>query len=120
MKQSWTLYYNPKCGSCRKALEILKQRKIEPQIVEYLKTPPTIAELEKIAHKLGTNWPLMVRTKEPIFDQLDLKLNDAAKDKVLKAIAQHPILLQRPIVVCGKTAIVARPPETLIQLCLSA
>lgn len=116
MKKDWTLYYNPKCGSCRNALRILRDGKIEPRIVEYLKTPPTVGELKEIARLLGSAWLSMIRVKEPIFADLKLTLDEASKPQLLQAIAKHPILLQRPIAIHGEKIVVARPPEKVSEI----
>lgn len=110
----WTIYYNPKCGSCRNALAILEKNKIKPVVVEYLKTPPTLAELKTLAKKKGVTISEMVRSKEPIYAELGLE--GASADKLLKAVAENPILLQRPLVVRGDRAVVARPPEKVSEL----
>lgn len=115
MSEKWTIYYNPKCGTCRNTLEILKEKGIEPRLVEYLKTPPSLAELKEIARKLGSQWPDMVRTKEPVFAEEKLHLS-MPQGTLLKAIAENPELLQRPIVVRGDRAVVARPPEKVEEL----
>lgn len=110
----WTIYYNPKCGSCRKALDLLKSRKIEPRIVEYLKMPPSAAEVEKLIALVG-DAHAVVRSKEDEYAVHGLSDRSTAK-QVAAAIAKDPILLQRPIVVRGRRAVVARPPEKAGEL----
>jgi arsenate reductase len=112
----WTIYFNSKCGSCRKALEILKKRKINPVIVEYLKTPPSLKTLDSICKAIGGNVEDMIRKKEPIFEELGLEKGNESKEEWLKTIEKHPILLQRPIVVKGTKGVVARPPEKVEEL----
>jgi len=112
-----TIYHNPKCSNSRGALALLQQRGITPTVVEYLKTPPTKADLRKLAAALkaaaGKDWPGlrdgMLRTKEPVYAELGLK--DASDDALLAAVAEHPILLNRPIVTTPKGTVLARPPE---------
>jgi len=112
-----TIYHNPKCSNSRGALALLQQKGITPTIVEYLKTPPTKADLKKLAAALkatcGKAWPGlrdgMLRTKEPVYAELGLK--DASDDALLAAVAEHPILLNRPIVTTPKGTVLARPPE---------
>lgn len=111
----WTLYYNPKCGTCRNTLEILRAKKIEPRIVEYLKTPPTLTELETIVKKTGGDAHAIVRAKEDEYGEAGLSLESNAK-KILAAIVKHPILLQRPIVLSPKGGVVARPAEKVKDL----
>lgn len=111
----WTIYYNPKCGTCRNTLEILKSKKIEPKIVEYLKNPPSQAELETIIQAVGGNAQEIVRAKEDEYAQEKLSEN-SSNDRIVKAILKHPILLQRPIVIKDKKGVVARPPEKVNEL----
>ena len=107
---SWTIYYNPKCGTCRKTLDRLKAKKISPAIVEYLKTPPTLAELKEIVKKVGGDAHAIVRSKEPVYEELGLGPN-SSQSEIIYAILKEPVLLQRPIVVRDDRAVVARPPE---------
>ena len=110
----WTIYYNPKCGTCRKTLELLKSRDIEPRIVEYLKTPPSAADLEGIIDAVGDAHAI-VRAKEEEYAAHKLSPTSSRK-AIVQAIVKDPILLQRPIVVRGKRAVVARPPEEVEAL----
>jgi arsenate reductase len=113
---SWTIYYNPKCGTCRKALELLKSKKIEPRVVKYLKTPPSADEIESILKKLNMEPREMVRSKEPIYEELKLGTVKKSRAEWLKIIHENPILIQRPIVVKDNLAVIARPPEELLKL----
>lgn len=110
-----TVYYNPHCSKCRQAVALLSERGIEPERREYLKTAPDRVELEGLMTLLGTDDPRsFVRSKESVFAELGLA--DADRDAVLDAITNHPTLLERPIVVRGDRAVVARPPELLLEL----
>jgi arsenate reductase len=110
-----TIYHNPACTSSRNTLAILTTRGLEPEIVEYLKTPLTKIELQALAGKLAVapGWPGlregMMRAKEPVY--ADLALDGASDEALFAAMAEHPILLNRPIVVTGKGARLCRPPE---------
>jgi arsenate reductase len=108
----FTIYHNPRCSKSRKALEILQNHHIHPVIMEYLKTP---LNLEQIT-QLRSHFDLkdFVRFDEPVFKKLNLTLENEAS--VLDAILKEPILMQRPIVVCGDRAIIARPPEKVLEL----
>ena len=116
------LYHNPGCSNSRGALAILRERGIEPVIVEYLKSPPTRAELEALAGKLrataGSAWPGlrdgMLRAKEAAWSEL--KLDGASDEVLLKSAAAHPVLLNRPIVVTAKGARLCRPPERVLEI----
>ncbi len=115
--EQWTIYYNPKCGTCRKTLALLNDNGIKPVIVEYLKHPLTETTINQLLALLKAQPLDIIRAKEEEFDAL--RLGDGAKTKaqLVKAISQNPILLQRPIVVRGNSAaIVARPPEKVLEL----
>ena len=112
----WTIYYNPKCGTCRKTLEILEKKKIKPRIVEYLKTPPTPKEIEAILKKLNLEPAEMVRKKEEIYSELKLDSGKHSRAEWLAIIAANPILIERPIVVRDDKAVIARPPEEVENL----
>lgn len=105
----WTIYYNPKCGTCRKTLDLLKSRKIEPKVIEYLKTPQTVAEVNAIIDAVG-DAHAVVRAKEDEYAANGLSPS-SSRAAIVAAIVKDPILLQRPIVLRGKKGVVARPPE---------
>jgi arsenate reductase len=110
-----TLWFQPRCSKARGARDLLAERNVETEIRPYLDEPPTVAELEDLLTKLGTDDPRsLVRTKEPVYRELGLA--DADRDDLLAAIVAHPILLERPIVVRGGRAVIARPPERLLEL----
>jgi arsenate reductase len=109
------LYVNDKCSKCRSALAILDERSVEARHVRYLDDPPTRADLENLMRQLGIDDPRqMMRTGESVYGELGLA--DATPDELLAAITAHPILLERPIFVVGDRAVVARPPERLLEL----
>jgi arsenate reductase (glutaredoxin) len=110
-----SMYYNPRCSKCRTAQGLLAERGIEARIVEYLNEPPTMDELRRLMTQLGIDNPrAMMRTGEAVYT--DLNLADAPPEALLNAIVAHPILLERPIVVRGDQAVIARPPELLLEL----
>lgn len=110
-----TIYHNPSCSNSRKALEIIRSRGIEPAIVEYLKTPLTPQKLRHlIKEQMKVPVRDVMRTKEAAYAQM--KLDEADDDTLFCAIAAHPILLNRPIVVTGKGARLCRPGETVEEL----
>ncbi len=110
----WKIYFNPNCSKCREALGLLRKNGIEPTVVEFLKSPPTVVELQGLVKTLKVETRDLVRTQEAIFKDLHLDLSD--EESVLKAITIHPILLVRPIVLNGRRGVIARPPETLLSL----
>ncbi len=109
------LYVNYECSKCRSALAILDERAVEAEHVRYLEDAPTVADLERLMAMLGIDDPrAMMRTGEPVYAELGLDSADAAA--LLGAITRHPILLERPIFVVGDRAVIARPPERLLEL----
>ncbi|HEX3944837.1 MAG TPA: arsenate reductase (glutaredoxin) [Rhizomicrobium sp.] len=110
-----TIYHNPKCSNSRRCLEIVREEGFEPTIIEYLQHPPTAAALERLVREMGISVRDVIRTKEePVYAELNLK--DANDGALLKAVANHPILLNRPIVVTDKGAKLCRPPELVRDL----
>jgi len=111
-----TLYHNPACGNSRGALEILRERKADFDIIEYLKEHPTRQALEKIVAMLDGPVADLVR-KDKLFKELGLSPDKYADKKAVVALLlEHPELMQRPVVIRGKRAIIARPPEKLETL----
>ncbi|HEV7465889.1 MAG TPA: arsenate reductase (glutaredoxin) [Candidatus Dormibacteraeota bacterium] len=109
------LYFNPACSNCRAARGLLEERGVPVRIVEYLDERPSRADLERLMALLGIDDPrAMIREKEPQYAELGLAT--ASRDAVLDAVVQNPILLQRPILVRGDRAVIARPPERLLEL----
>jgi arsenate reductase len=109
-----TIYHNPKCSNSRRCLEIIREEGFEPTIIEYLKFPPSRTELERLIGKMGIGAREVIRTKEPVYSELNLAT--AGEPALLKAIAAHPILLNRPIVVTDKGAKLCRPPDLVHDL----
>lgn len=105
------IYHNPRCTKSRLTLEMLKSRGLEPQVIEYLKTPPDAGTLADLAAKLGVPVRAMMRSQEAPYKELGLA--DADDAALIKAITEHPILLERPIVVNGAKAAIGRPPENV-------
>ena len=109
------MYFNPRCSKCRTAEGLLQERGVDAEIVRYLDAPPTVDELRRLMRLLGIDDPrAMMRTGEDVYKELHL--DTAQGDDLLRAISEHPILLERPIVVRGDRAVIARPPERLLEL----
>ncbi|MHB8681229.1 MAG: arsenate reductase (glutaredoxin) [Acidimicrobiales bacterium] len=110
-----TLYFNPACSKCRSAAGILAEHGVEATVVRYLDDPPTGADLRRLMAMLGIDDPrAMMRTGEAVYGELGL--DAASADELLAAITAHPILLERPILVVGEQAVIARPPERLLDI----
>ncbi len=113
--ETLTIYHNPRCSKSRQALALLQERKVPLRVVEYLKEPPTRAELAGLRRKLGLSPAQWIRKNEAELKEAHLDSN-APEDKLLDAMAKHPILIERPIVVRGDRAVVGRPPERVLEL----
>lgn len=111
-----TFYHNPRCSKSRKALELLRARNVEPAIVEYLTSPPSVSELDAILNMLEMEPRQLMRRSEAIYK--DLALDDESLDhhSLLQAMVEHPILIERPIVVADGRAALGRPPENVLDL----
>ena len=109
------VYVNPSCSKCRTALSLLEERGIKADTILYLDEPPTVADLRALMQLLAIDDPrLLMRTSEPVYAELEL--DQVAGDALLESITRHPILLERPIFVVGDRAVIARPPERLLEL----
>lgn len=112
---SVTIYHNPRCSKSRATLALLQEHGIEPTVVEYLKNPPDKQELEIITRKLGLKPEQIIRRGEDSFKQ-NFAGKSLSDDEWLEAMAQFPILIERPIVVKGDRAVIGRPPENVLDL----
>ncbi|KRW70997.1 arsenate reductase [Pseudomonas sp. TTU2014-105ASC] len=111
-----TLYHNPRCSKSRGALELLEAQGLTPEIVHYLETPPTAAELCALLDKLELAPRQLLRTGEDEYKALNLanpELSDAA---LIDAMVEHPRLIERPILVSGNKAVIGRPPEKILEI----
>ncbi len=110
------IYHNPKCGTSRNTLALIQNTGIEPEVIEYLKTPPSKQELKALINKMGVPVRDVIRAKEPLY--LELKLDDASlsDDDLLDAIVANPILINRPIVVTELGVKLCRPSELVLDI----
>ena len=111
-----TLYHNPRCGTSRTVLDILRNEIPDLTVVEYLKTPPDPDTLRDLASRLPTGAGSLLRTKEPLATELKLMEKDTTEEQIIKAISVHPILLNRPVVVTALGARVCRPAEIVREI----
>lgn len=110
------IYHNPECSKSRAALALLEENDVKPEIIYYLETPPSAEELRSLLAKLGLSLSDILRRSEEDFDELGLDDETLSQEIVLDLLQKHPHLLQRPIVVKGDKAIIARPPEDVLGL----
>ena len=113
MAQS-VIYHNPRCTTSRKTLELLRDNGIEPDVIQYLKTPPSRDELVKLITDAGIDVRTAVRKREPLYAELNLA--DADDDALLDAMATHPILIERPFVVTPRGTRLARPLDSVREI----
>ncbi len=109
-----TIYHNPRCGTSRSVLQALQERGLQPEIIEYLKTPPTRAQLAALIAAAGLSPRDAVRSKEALYQELNLEAAD--DERLLDAMAEHPILINRPIVVTEKGVRLCRPAAVLEEI----
>ena len=115
MSADVTIYHNPACGNSRNTLALIRERGIEPQVIEYLKTPPDRKTLLSILKKTKLKPRELLREK----DADKLGLGDTSKwsdDKIVEQMLEHPILMNRPIVITPLGAVLSRPPETVLEI----
>jgi arsenate reductase (glutaredoxin) len=108
------IFHNPRCSTSRKTLELLRDNGCDPEVVEYLKQPPSRGELEKLIHDAGIDVRPAVRKRESLYAELGLA--DASDEQLLDAMAEHPILIERPFVVTSKGTRLARPIDAVREI----
>lgn len=111
-----TLYHNPRCSKSREALALLEARGQIPRIVRYLDTPPDATTLKSLLKMLGIPARELLRSKEPEYEELGLADSKLSEARLIAAMVAHPRLIERPIAVDGKRAIIGRPPEKVLEL----
>lgn len=110
------IYHNPHCSKSRQTLQMLTERGVAPQVVEYLKTPPSHSELSQLLTLLGLEPRQLMRTKEPEYRELGLDNPDLDRTALIDAMVRHPKLIERPIIVNGSRAAIGRPPENVLKI----
>jgi arsenate reductase len=110
------IYHNPRCGKSRQTLALIEEAGIEPEVIEYLKTPPTAEELDAILKKLKLEPQQLMRKGEAIYKELKLAERELSRDEAIAVMLEHPKLIERPIVVQGRKAVLGRPPENVKEL----
>ncbi len=110
------IYHNPRCSKSRAALTLLQERGLTPDVVEYLKTPPDAGQLATLLKQLGIPARALLRSGEAIYRELGLDDPALGEDALIAAMAAHPILIERPIVVRDGKAVIGRPPENILSI----
>ena len=108
------VYHNPNCSKSLAVLALLEENDVSAEVIHYLETPPGMAELKRLLGKLGIGIRKLLRRSEAEYDELGLDDETLSEEIILDLVCRHPILIQRPIVVQGNAAIIARPPEAAL------
>jgi arsenate reductase len=111
-----TIYHNPRCSKSRATLALLADHGVTPTVVEYLSTPPDAATLKRLLGLLGLSPRELMRHKEAAYSDLGLDDEGLGEDELIEAMIANPILIERPIVVSGDSAVIGRPPENVLEL----
>ena len=110
------IYHNPKCGTSRNTLALIKNSGEEPEVIEYLKNPPSKAELEQLITDMGEGLRATIRDKEPIFTELNMQDECLTDDVLIDLMLAHPILINRPIVMTSLGTKLCRPSELVLDI----
>ena len=110
-----TIWHNPRCSKSRDSFNLLEEKGIDAEVVKYLDTPPSVEELKSLLGMLGIAPRELMRTKEAIYKELDLK-NETDDEKLIEAMAENPKLIERPIVIKDGKAVIGRPIEKVVEL----
>ncbi|MFM2124160.1 MAG: arsenate reductase [Acidobacteriota bacterium] len=114
--KSVTIYHNPNCGTSRNVLALLKEQGIEPVVIQYLKHPPSKADWKALVQRSGLSVRNLLRTKEKLYTELNLADPKWTDSQLLDVLAEHPVLLNRPVVETAKGVRPCRPAETVLEL----
>jgi arsenate reductase len=112
----WTIYHNPRCSKSRQTLQLLQEHGIDADVVPYLDNPPSKQQLQSLLTQLGLSARALLRKGENVYRDLGLADPALSDEKLLDAMAAHPILIERPIVVHAGRAVLGRPPENVLKL----
>ena len=111
-----TIYHNPRCSKSRQTLEMIEEKNIKPTVIEYLKSPPSKAELKRILKLLKLTPRDLLRKKEAEYKQQGLDDDSLTDDQIIDTMIAHPKLIERPIVIAGDKAVLGRPPENVLEI----
>jgi len=111
-----TIWHNPRCSKSRQTLQLIRDQHVEPEVIEYLKTPPSAEELEDVLEKLGMEPRELMRKKEALYEELSLDDPSLTRKPLIQAMLENPVLIERPVVLRGNRAVLGRPPENVLEL----
>ncbi len=110
-----TIWHNARCSKSRKTLSLIEDHGFKPEVVRYLESPPSLPDLERVIQLLGCGPRDILRTKEAAYTELNLA-TESDERKLMQAMVDNPVLIERPIVVCGDRAAIGRPPDNVLPL----
>ena len=110
------IYHNPRCSKSRQTLELLNGRGIQPEIIEYLKSPPDAGQLKRILGLLGMTPRELMRSKETLYKEFNLDQEGLSDDELISVLVENPVLMERPIVIANNQAAIGRPPENVLEI----
>lgn len=110
------IYHNPRCSKSRQTLQLLTEKGVQPEIIEYLKTPPSADELRELLNKLGMRPRDLMRRREAEYKASGADNPDLSDDELIELMVEHPKLIERPIVVHDGKVVLGRPPEKVLEI----
>ncbi len=116
MPEAVVMYHNPRCSKSRQTLQLLEAQGVKPKIIDYLQTPPSQAEIKRILKLLAIEPRALMRTKEPEYKAAGLDNPRLTQAELIRALHEHPRLIERPIVVANGKAALGRPPEQVLEI----
>lgn len=116
MSKKVRIFFNPGCSKCRLTMDILNDKGLDATVVEYLKSPPSASELSEVLNLLGIEPRDLMRKHEKPYKENNLDNAELSREQLIQAMVKHPILIERPIVINGKKAIIGRPPERVLDI----
>lgn len=116
MTDSIQIYHNPRCSKSRTTMELLTEKGIQAEVIEYLKTPPNTQQLEQILDMLGLEPRQLMRTHETEYKENNLADESLSREQLIEAMTKYPKIIERPIVICNGKAAIGRPPETVLEI----
>lgn len=111
-----TIWHNPRCSKSRQALALIEARGIRPEVVEYLKTPPSREEVARVVQLLGISPMELMRKGETVYKELEIAVRPLGDDELIAAMAANPVLIERPVVLANGKAALGRPPEKVLEI----
>lgn len=110
------IWHNPRCSKSRETLGLLEDKGYEIEVIHYLDNPPSSDALDRVLNFLGMEPRELMRRKEPVYKELGLDGDSLGRAELISAMVSNPVLIERPIVICGSRAAIGRPPEAVLDI----